>query len=349
MQGRIFLCFVAALFLNACGSAAHVTANHQDIPSSRGVARVMLPHPPRIAPDPWIPYAVEKDMGGTWCPEDPDDDSGITRYGGLHRACLGLLPQHLADVLVAIPVEHIFIPTHVRAEHAGRPQPYLAVPGRGSAPDFMTNVDILEGIWIRSFEGASPFDTVYLVIGPFDCIDDDPLVAREGEYVLETEACKAAHAERRLYKWVGGGNLRDVTREYLPWPAMTRAEKRITEPFRPNLDGSKLERVPVMRWTINLKDASPPGRADDHDYDAIPMPEWVPESRRLGDRLHLGFAVWNGKRFELRRRVSSDLWPPLYCDPLRPDGRCRVEGAVRGERRDPFVDQERTKRPNGGE
>lgn len=337
-----------AMGLNACASVTHSGPRQQDMRSPKAATlAVTLPQAPVMAPDPWMPYAVEKEMGAEWCGEKPGADSGHTWYGGLNRPCLGLLPQHLADVLVAIPTEHIFIPSHIRADQISRPQPYLALPGRGRAPDFMADVDMLEGIKLRSFEGIDPSDTVYLVIGPFDCIDDDPLVAREGEYVLETEACRSAHAEPRIYKWSATGSLRDVTGTYLPIPVMTSAEQALTAPFQPHLDTRKLQRVPVMRWTIYLKDASPPGRADDHDYDPVPMPDWVPESRRMEDRLHLGFLVWNGETFELRQRVPSELWPESYCDPLRPDRECNGNDSYRDEPQDPFVDKDSTRQLKG--
>ena len=146
----------------------------------------------------------------------------------------------------------------------------------------MASNGVLEGSQRRVCEGAQPWDAVYRVMGPGKGIGDDPVIAREGEYLVETAVCKSAHAEPRVYKWPTKGSLRDVTREYLPEPAMTQAERALTAPFMPYLETTKLEHVPVMRWTISLKDASPPGRADGHDYDPVPMPDWVPEVRRLG-------------------------------------------------------------------
>lgn len=349
MQRKLLAILTIVIAMSACG-AFHRNASDRPGAISPGPISLgsTLPSAPPSTPDPWTPYGVEKGMGAQWCPEDPNDDSGRTRYGGLNRACLGLLPRHLAEVLVAIPTEHIFLPTDVRAYQARRSQPYLALPGRGKRPDFMASIDILEGIQIRSFEGTQPSDTVYLVIGPFKCIDHDRLIAREGEYLVETEACKAAHAEPRLYRWSRKGSLRDVTREYLPAPAITQAEQALTAPFVPYLETTRLERAPVMRWTIYLKDASPPGRADDHDYDPVPMPDWVPKSRRLGSGLHLGFAVWNGKNFELRQRVPRALWPLPSCDPLRPDVRCRAGNPAQGRTGDPFVDEDDIEQTRGG-
>lgn len=341
MHGK-FLAGVAMIgVLSACAAGFQTVASERGGYSSEIESNLAaLPGAPRRAPHPWTPYVIEKGMRAEWCPEDPDDDSGRTRYGGLNRACLGLLPKHLAEVLVAIPEEDIFLPAEVRSDHARRPQPYLALPGRGERPDFMASVDILEGILLRSFEGRTPSDTVYLVIGPFKCIDDDPLVAREGEYLVETKACQAAHAETRLYKWSNADTLRDVTTEYLAAPAMTPAEQALTAPFRPHLDIQELDYVPVMRWTISLRDISSPGRVEDHDHDPVDMTDWVPNIQRLGSVLHLGFVVWTGESFEVRQRVPRTLWPLPWCNLTRPDSGCGEGNRIRGGHEDPFVDEE---------
>lgn len=341
MHGKLLAGIAMIGVLSACAAGVQTVASERGAYSSGIESNLaMLPGAPRTVPHPWIPYAIEKGMGAEWCPEDPDDDSGETRYGGLNRACLGLLPKHLAEVMVAIPEEDIFLPAEVRSDQVRRPQPYLALPGRGQRPDFMASVDILEGILLRSFEGTTPADTVYLVVGPFKCIDDDPLVAREGEYLVEAKACQAAHAETRLYKWSTLDTLHEVTKEYLVAPAMTPAEQALTAPLKPYLDIRELDYVPVMRWTISLRDVSFPGGVDDHDYDPVDMPDWVPDTRRLGSALHLGFVVWTGENFEVRQRVPRTLWPLPRCNLLRPDSGCGEGGRMRGGDEDPFVDEE---------
>ena len=339
MHGRNLASLALFMVLSACASSDR-EGTDRGARSSEAISDAQtLLRDSRVDPQSWTPYAIEKSMGAQWCPDDPSDESGRVRHGGLNRACVGLLPKHLAEVLVAIPTEQIFLSTAERAAQVRRPQSYLALPGRGGRPDVMASVDMLEGILLRSFEGTNPSDTVYLVVGPFKCIDNDPLVPREGEYLVRTEACRSAHAETRIYKWSTRGELRDVTQDYLVAPAMTPAEQALTAPFAPYLDIEKLDYVPVMRWTILLKDASPPGRADDHDYDPVDMPDWVPDSRRLGSsKLHLGFVVWNGKRFDVVQRVPRAQWPPWRCDPLRPDSACR-EGGGLGSDDDPFVDE----------
>lgn len=111
MQRKLLAILTMVAAMSACG-AVHRNASSQPRTLSPGPFSLgsILPGAPQITPDPWTPYEVEKDMGAEWCPEDPGDDSGRTRYGGLNRACLGLLPRHLAEVFVAIPTEHIESP-----------------------------------------------------------------------------------------------------------------------------------------------------------------------------------------------------------------------------------------------
>lgn len=344
----VFVVLGLAALMAACTAGVPIGTQDADVVvpvhdvTKRLLDLSMLPQAPETAPDPWTPYAIEKSMGAEWCPEAPDDDRG--RGGGLlNRPCLGPLPRHLAEVLVGIPTGDIFLSAEVRASYALKPQPYLALPGLGARPDFMTDVDILEGIVVRSFDGIDSADTVYLVVGPFLCIDEDPLVEREGEYVLQTAGCQSAHADTRLYKWTSAGVLRDVTKDYLPLPKLSPDERALTGPFKPRLDISELSYVPVMRWTTLLRDRLHPDLEYVHDYAPVPMPDWVPDTKRLGDnKLHLGFVVWNGKNFESRQRVPRSLWPVPYCDSLRPDKWCRVYGRTPGRYDDPFVDEENT-------
>ena len=100
MQRKLLAILTMVAAMSACG-AVHRNASNQPGKLFPGATSLdsILPSAPQITPDPWTPYEVEKDMGAEWCPEDPGDDSGRTRYGGLNRACLGLLPRHLAEVL----------------------------------------------------------------------------------------------------------------------------------------------------------------------------------------------------------------------------------------------------------
>ncbi len=301
-----------------------------------------LPQAPSTSPQPWVPYAVEKEMGAQWCPENPNDSqvpSDRARSTGLlHKPCLGLLPQHLAQVLLAIPDKDIFIPGAARVALVREPQAYLALPGRGTRPDFLTTVDFLEGITVRSFEGSSAADTVYLVQGPFRCIDNVADAAPEGAYQLDAAGCKAALADTRVYKWSSNGTLGDVTPHYLPAPQLTPAEQAAVEPGSLQLDLSHLSEMPTLRWTALLKSRNPGGGHD--DYEPIAMPADIPAERRLGDALHFGFLTWDGKAFQTQQRVTRAQWPTPHCNAARPDSGCDTDAKATGRYADPFVDEQ---------
>lgn len=301
-----------------------------------------LPQPPATSPQPWVPYVVEKAMGAQWCPEDPNDStmpSERARSTGLmHKPCLGLLPRHLAQVLLAIPDEDIFIPAAERAALVLEPQGYLAIPGSGTRPDFLGTVDLLEGITLRSFEGKTAADTVYLVLGPFRCIDDTPDIAAEGSYQLDAAACRSALADIRLYAWSGSGTLTDVTAHYLPAPQLTPAERAAAEPGSLQLDLSHMSQVPALRWTALLRNRNPGSGHD--DYDPIAMPTDIPADRRLGDALHFGFVIWDGKAFQYHQRVPRAQWPTPHCGAARPDPGCDADAKEAGRYADPFVDEQ---------
>jgi len=301
-----------------------------------------LPQPPATSPQPWAPYAVEKAMGAQWCPEDPNDStvpSERARSTGLmHKPCLGLLPQHLAQVLLAIPDKDIFIPAAERAALVREPQGYLAIPGNGTRPDFLGTADFLEGITLRSFEGKTTADTVYLVLGPFRCIDDSPDIAAEGSYQLDAAACRSALADTRVYKWSGSGTLSDVTAQYLPAPQLTPAERAAVEPGSLQLDLSHLSQVPALRWTALLRNRNPGGGHD--DYEPIAMPADIPADKRLGDALHFGFVTWDGKAFQHHQRLPRAQWPTPHCDAARPSPGCEADAKAAGRYADPFVDEQ---------
>ena len=258
-----------------------------------------LPQAPSTSPQPWVPYAVEKGMGAQWCPENPNDSqvpSDRARSTGLlHKPCLGLLPQHLAQVLLAVPESAIHISRQTRSRLLREPQPYLAVKGLSDRPDFITTVDFLEGITLRSFEGTTPADTVYLVEGPFRCIDNAPLVPREGEYVLAAASCRSALADTRLYKWSSGDALADVTAQYLPAPRLSAAEKAAMAPDSLHLDLTQLSQAPVLRWSALLKNRSP--GAASGDYTPIDMPASIHASRQPGGALAFDKLEWDGVKF----------------------------------------------------
>lgn len=299
---------------------------------------------PVATPAPWVPYAIEKQLGAQWCPQGVADeqvpDARVRSSGFLNQPCFGVMPKELIDVFLAIPDKDIFLSAETRAEQARQPQPYLALPGQGARPDLMASVDLLEGITLRSFEGKSATDTVYLVQGPFHCIDNDPHARREGEYLVDSAACKSAQAATRLFKWSSPGVLSDVTAQYLPPPQPTTAEQAVIEPGTLALDLTRLTQVPVMRWNALPRNRNA-GAGHDSD-EPIALPADIAAKHQLPHGLHFGFVVWDGTRFQSQQRVPRAFWPVPYCDPTRPNPRCEDRDDSTGRYADPFVDEPRT-------
>lgn len=326
---------VSTALLIACHPAASGTRGHAPAAAGQPSAPVSAPSPATDdAALPGPPYAAERAMGAQWCPDETKDGRVPARARAtsfLYKPCLGLLPQHLAKVLVAIPERDIFVPAAERAALMAEPQTYMAVAGRGRRPDVFATVDFMEGIAIRSFEGRSPRNTVYLVLGPFRCIDNDPLAAPEGEYRLEMAACSSALPETRLYKWNRAGELVDVTARYLPAPALTPVEQAAVAPGSLRLSLASLTRVPVMRWTARVADR-PEG-----DEATVPMPDDQGNDRNVSGILHAGFVRWDGRVFQRLLRVPGTQWPGTECDRARGDAHC-APAARMGLHADRFVD-----------
>lgn len=332
-MGTVMLrgCLSAALcaVLGAC-SSPRVQASLPSKAADPALDLSGLPEASIAAPVPWQPYVTELALGATRCPGAPSIYEGQLNHGTLHRPCFGLIPRPLAEVVRDIPVADIHLPAAVRVKYLRQPQHYLAMPGFGERPDYMAHVGA-RGTWfvVRSFEGKDPADTVYFVEGPFICMDEaarNRLEFDGGYDELEAGDCPLTFRDHRLYRRRADGRLQDVTRALLPRPVIPRGERHKYSAGSPRLDSSQLSYAPTFRWR-----ASPPGEE--------PFPESEP--RRYDGVVtfdaHFGFAVWNGKAFDQRDRVSDALWPRWYCSLSRPDFKCDGE-LTRGRRSDPFLD-----------
>lgn len=255
-------------------------------------------------------FALEEAMGAEcddkWISEPPFQDS----------ACYGMLPEHVAAFIRAIPDGHPYLSAEQREEAARSKQIFRAVKGYGERPDILAGIEHYGAFWIRSLEGPDPEVTVYAVYGP-SC-NDDPLLKRRfvgdgclpgAPYVLR---------ELKIYRVRAGERPEDVSSELAPQPPrMTPSEReRYGIYLRPEeegpaldtdigLDVTRLAHVPVMRWVLRP--------VQEGEHEAPSMPE--SDARAFLDydwrdyAAHFGFLVWNGQRFELRETVSSDLWP----------------------------------------
>ncbi|MGH8087327.1 MAG: hypothetical protein ACREPC_03565, partial [Stenotrophomonas sp.] len=102
--------------------------------------------------------AIERQLGAR-CPNDLAARLA-TQDNLLIGACQGTMPAHLANVLKAIPEQQLLLPRAARERQVSQKAWFKAVPGYGQRPDFLA---VQNGMWVRSFEGADPATTVYLV------------------------------------------------------------------------------------------------------------------------------------------------------------------------------------------
>jgi len=281
-------------------AAAQVPAPAPAVAQAPDTAPASAPAP--IAP-PIIPLApdqaAERQLGAR-CPVDlagrlaPQGDLMI-------GACQGTLPPHLAALLVALPEQDIHLPRSWREREVRQKAWFKAVAGMGQRPDFIAR---LGDIWVRSFEGADASTTTYLVSAPFDCADGALLNENTAEPVrLAAGSCGQAYVRQRVYQVGSDGVPQDITAMAMPAaPSITEADRarHRTREGKINLDHSKLQYGPAMRWFVQYPES--PQKTGPHSFS-----DW--------NREHLAFVVWNGTRFELRDTVARAQWP---CDPVAP-------------------------------
>lgn len=231
-------------------------------------------------------FAVEKAMGAR-CMEDDSWAGRRERPFMIERYCVGPMPRKLREVLVAIPDGEMELSRQLITQSTEEPVKFAAVRGLGRGPDFLVEA---RSWWLRSFESPDPRMTVYWVNGRFNCRPDSFVrkttdnVRCFGSSIVPTS---------RIYRMTGSGKLVDVTSNVLPNdPAF---------PFVMSLDSSKLQFVPVMRWTRDF----------DPEY---PLPASAERRAFKGNAAHFGFLVWDGGRFKLEQRVPRRLWP---CKPVQ--------------------------------
>lgn len=282
------------------------------------VAAAVVPPAPRPLVVPVLANqdnAIERQLGAR-CPNDLAARLA-SQENLLVGACQGVMPAHLANALKAIPEQQLLLPRAARERQLSQKAWFKAVPGYGVRPDFIA---VQNGLWVRSFEGADASTTVYLVSGPFTCVDGRYPDGNAGKTLrLSTGSCREALVEQRVYQVTAGGAPQDITAQVMPaQPLLSDADKKRygVEGTGVQLDPGKLQYGPALRW---YADVSTEGKAEPRTYG-----EW--------GRLHLGFLVWTGERFEPRDTVPRGIWA---CDPVAPGDAACSGYADAG--RDPFV------------
>lgn len=278
----------------------------------------VAPAPPALVIVPLPPEQATERALGARCPVDLAGRLA-TQGDLLIGACQGTMPAHLAALLVALPEQDIHLPRAWREREVRQKAWFKAVPGYGQRPDFIARMG---DIWVRSLEGRDADSTFYLVSAPFTCSDQ---VANRGEYGAEPVRvpagdCREAYVAQRVYLVRGDAAPRDVTADALPaMLPVTDADRarQLSREGRLNLDHSKLQYGPALRWFVQYPETAQKGG---------------PRAYSDWNREHIAFVVWTGDRFELREKVARAQWP---CDPVAPGD--RACGGFPDSGPDPFV------------
>nr|WP_239530070.1 hypothetical protein [Stenotrophomonas maltophilia] len=247
--------------------------------------------------------ATERALGAR-CPVDLAGRLA-TQSDLLIGACQGTMPAHLAALLVALPEQDIHLPRSWREREVQQKAWFKAVPGYGQRPDFIVRMG---DIWVRSLEGRDADSTFYLVSAPFTCSDRVVNRDENGAEPVRVPAggCREAYVAQRVYQVRGDAAPRDVTADAMPaMPQVTEADRarQLSREGRINLDHSKLQYGPAMRWFVQYPESAQKGG---------------PRAYSDWNREHIAFVVWIGDRFELREKVARAQWP---CDPVAPGDR----------------------------
>ena len=223
-------------------------------------------------------------------------------------------PADAARLLLSLPVQDVLASQELRQRYLQGNVLVQAVDRQGSSNDYLVvdHEGTWYGFWIRSFQGSSPELTGYLVEVRGKCAGldgtDPAYAAPVAEAVRQCGVTGAGHFDSgiRAYRVIEGQAPEDVTASIAPDPAVIRARRGryadigASEIFA---DDMNLDQLPVFRWTIETDPDQPISVSDPHTF-------------YNGHRVHAGFVVWNGERFEKRRTVPRALWP---CEKWRDD------------------------------
>jgi hypothetical protein len=255
------------------------------------------------------------------------------------------VPERTRALLLGLKTAESGIPYKVRTRLLDRFES-IDVPGRGAAPDRYSRASVEGfGVLLRSFEGASAKETVYLLQFDADLGDCSELSAwlgpqdrvgrrfcRNGEdggnaRIQPKGATRFGFAAYRLD---AQGRPKNVTKQVFPQDPYLRLPENERAGIHDEaglsagawVDRSRLSEVPVLRLYLEYGDGYGLPRSHPRAFSGGYPGETVLKA-------HLGFLVWNGQRFELRENVPRALWPCTYdetlsargrsCDPADPD------------------------------
>lgn len=249
-------------------------------------------------------------------------------YPNLGKAKAMPAPSAIARLLLSLPVHDVLASQELRRRYLQGDVLVLEVHGQASSKDYLVadREGAWYGFWIRSFHGARPELTGYLVEVRGECAGlrgtDPAYEAPVAEAKRQCAVTGAGHFDSglRAYRVVDGQPPEDVTASIAPDPAVSSkamlehyASIGASEVFA--LDDN-LHRLPVFRWVMEFDPENTSRSLDPPIFDG-------------GHHAHAGFVVWDGDRFERRATVPHALWP---CRVGRPN-----ECPARSSYDDPFV------------
>jgi hypothetical protein len=260
-------------------------------------------------------------------------------------------PAEIERLLLGLPTADTGLPLAARRGMLQRAEVVEIRRAGGGSDRYFRLRHEAEGAYfsavIRSLAGAKPADTVYLLQSDHQidrCTALQPLLTRadraprdfcrddaeSGVAVLRTGAQRFGYTAWRV---ASGGKAKNVTRSVLPDDPIARlpaAEREAVHddsgaPPAARVDRSRFAEVPVLRLYLEYGDGHGLPRSHPRAFPGGYPGEQVHTA-------HLGFLVWNGQRFELRRTVPRALWPCTHDAAFSPSGQsCRPDSP------DPFI------------
>ena len=227
-------------------------------------------------------------------------------------------PAAISRFLLSLPVEDVLAPEQLRHRYLQGDVLAEAIPGSGEQEYLVIDSDGASyGFWVRSFQGARPGLTGYLVEVRGKCSElraGDPAYGNPvAEAVRQCAVTGALHFDSglRAYRVIEGQPPEDVSGSIAPDPAVSSAAMLkhyfsigASEVFA--LDDN-LHQLPIFRWVVEFDPENPSASTAPPIFDG-------------GHHAHASFVVWTGERFERRDKVPRALWPckvgrPSECPP----------------------------------
>ncbi len=241
----------------------------------------------------------------TEAPHGLGSAGGPQFQGGNYRPA----PEIISRFLLSLPADKILVSPASRLRYLQGDVLVKQVQGEAGNRNYVVadRNESSYGFWIRSFQGDRPELNGYLVQVQGLCAELQTMVTVPSAAQRQCRySNKYFSSGMRAYRVTEGHPPEDVTASIAPDPAVTRARRGryadigASEIFA---DDMNLDQVPVFRWTIETDPDQPISVSDPHTF-------------YNGHRVHAGFVVWNGERFEKRKTVPRALWP---CEKWRDD------------------------------